>query len=141
MPRVKPFPKRAGRPAKPKPPAEKTSPVKITESALQSSILLYLEAKGYFAWRAYTGPIIRAGAGGTRVFGKNPNKGFPDVCGLLKASPGVFFAMEIKRPKTGVVSTEQAQWGKKIWENHGAWAVVHSLEEVTEFLRSAGETL
>ena len=86
------------------------------ESEIQKEIIGYLQARGFFAWNNHTKGYI--GKGGVRA--KNPRKGSPDIEAVKN---GVFYGIEVKDPKRGVVSPEQKAWLRKLKE-HGAIPII-----------------
>jgi hypothetical protein len=91
----------------------------MNEQSTQSSIIKYLEKEGH-----YVSKIIRSSKAGT-----------PDLLVCLKGS-GRFVALEVKRPKGGVVSPLQKHHIGKIQEAGGIAAVVRSVDDVKETLAS-----
>jgi len=91
----------------------------VLESGVQSKIIKWLESEGHYVAR-----IIKASKAGT-----------PDLLVCLKGS-GRFVALEVKRPKGGVVSPLQKHHIGKIQEAGGIAAVVRSVEDVKETLAS-----
>lgn len=97
------------------------------EAVMQTEIINAMTEAGYFAWRMYTGPIIR---GGGRK-GPNPAKGMPDVVAL---KDGVFYCIEVKGPQ-GQVAPHQKEWLEKA-SKYGAKSYI--VRDAHEFLVSIG---
>ena len=91
----------------------------MLESGVQSKIIKWLESEGHYVAR-----VITAGKSGT-----------PDLLVCVKDS-GRFVALEVKRPKGGVVSPLQKHHIVKIQEAGGIAAVVRSVDDVKETLAS-----
>jgi hypothetical protein len=104
------------------------------ESKIQKSILDYLKASGYVAWRNYVGPrIINKGA--QKHFIPSPMAGLPDIIGILKNIPGRMFAIEVKSSK-GELSDKQIFWTRTL-ERAGALVIItRTLDQVIEVLSS-----
>jgi Holliday junction resolvase len=89
----------------------------VLESGVQSKIIKWLESEGHYVAR-----VVKASKAGC-----------PD---LLVCAGGRFVALEVKRPKGGVVSPLQKHHIGKIQEAGGIAAVVRSVEDVKETLAS-----
>lgn len=76
----------------------KTNKIRIckeTEKSFQKRVMAYLEPLCLHVWENHTTGLIS-----TNRVTSNPNKGMPDIMGVLK--DGTFFCIELKRPsKTG----------------------------------------
>jgi len=112
--------------------AAKKALLQVPEAQILRECCHYLVALGYLWWRMPIGPIVRSSAKGT-IFTKNALKGFPDLAGISKSHPGLFWACELKRHKA---KTTEAQDG---WQSRlnasGAYAfVAHSFPEFLEKL-------
>ena len=89
----------------------------MLESGIQRKIIKWLESEGHYVAR-----VIKAGKSGT-----------PD---LLVCVRGVFVALEVKRPKGGVVSKLQKHHIEKIQKAGGLAGVVRSVADVETILSS-----
>lgn len=97
------------------------------EAVMQTEIINAMNEAGYFAWRLYTGPIIRKG--GRK--GPNPAKGMPDV---LAIKEGQLYCIEIKGPKTSL-APHQKTWLEKA-DSFGA--KVYVVRDAHDFLVGLG---
>lgn len=94
----------------------------MTEQDIQRDILDYLKIRGVEAWknhidrRRYT--VGRVGA--------------PDIIGYLPG--GRFLAIEVKRPRGGVVSQAQDEWIERAMTAGCCAFVARSLDEVVEIM-------
>ena len=76
----------------------------MREADLQKLVLDWFKLQpGYFAFRVYVGPIVRANG----RFSPNPMAGFPDIFGFDPLNQP--FSIELKSPK-GVVGPKQTKW-------------------------------
>ena len=102
----------------------KAKVLKPKESDIQAAILEWLLWNGVFAWRNYTGPILRG-------FGKtlcpNPAAGSPDIMGVLPG--GRMLGIECKTP-TGKLSPEQKHFLAHMEKNGAMVIVARSLDDV-----------
>ena len=81
----------------------------MTESELQSLILLEASKRGHRLWRSNAGTIKTKHGGVVKLF----PKGYPDLTGFRKTD-GKFVVIEVKK-STGRLSEHQkkfAEWGK-----------------------------
>lgn len=104
----------------------------MKERDILAAVKDYLNAKGYCWWRMPLGPVMQNGG----KFAKNPLKGFPDLCGILKSKKGVFFACELKQKK-GITSLSQGNWLEKL-AAAGVYAFV--ARSVDEFISKLEES-
>lgn len=107
------------------------------ERDIQKEIMDWLALWGYTHWRSYTGPVVRGGHRGSKVFfTKNPMAGYPDITGFFKGDMAhKMFVIEVKTHK-GRMSPEQKQWFKLL-ERHGVVCVLaRKLEHVIERFRA-----
>lgn len=106
------------------------------ESDFQADLLRWLKRHEIEHWRMPLGPRYVNGG----VKGKNPLKGFPDVCGLLsRRHAGQFWALELKTPGTGKIGADQAAWMVRLKAAGAPVAVVVNMAEVILFFRTLGE--
>jgi len=94
-----------------------------SEKEIQTQIVSYLKARGFFVIRNYLGPVHYHGA----KVRPNPNAGMPD---LTVIKNGITGFIEVKKPK-GIVSPKQKEWHLKAYK---AGIVVHifrSLDDCT----------
>ena len=105
----------------------------MKESGIQSDVLrwLSLQPKQVFAWRQYTGPIVR-GEKGQTFFTKNPCPGLPDIVVIIK---GRFIGLEIKQPK-GKQSPEQKSFEESISKAGGFYFIIRSLDDAIKAIES-----
>ncbi len=99
----------------------------MTESEVQSAILTWLkdeqDAGKLIYWRVPLGGVKHGGK--TK---KNPMKGMPDVCGVMKG--GLYFAIEIKDEKKGTFNQAQMDWALKLQRIGAIYLVATSLDDV-----------
>lgn len=102
-------------------------PKKPTEHEIQTDIMDWLDAKGYFFWRNNSGAVKR----GKRYirFGA---KGSPDIFVIRN---GKIWGIEVKDHR-GKLSGEQAEFLTAMQDNGGGYIIARSLEEVTLVLES-----
>jgi hypothetical protein len=97
------------------------------ESEIQKAILQLLLAKRIFVWRQNTGTVevedryVSFGARGTS-----------DILGIYPG--GRFMAIEVKRPKTGKLSTEQITFLQKVRKAGGIAMVADCVADVERLL-------
>jgi len=112
--------------------AEKKALLQVPEAQILKDCCNYLAALGYLWWRMPIGPIVRSSAKGT-IFTKNALKGFPDIAGISKSHPGLFWACELKRHKAKTTEAQDS-WQSRLLAS-GAYAfVAHSFPEFLEKL-------
>jgi len=106
------------------------------ESQIQKLVLEYLKLRGVFSWRNHTQAIIRGGGPEGIRFSKNPNKGAPDILGILPG--GLFLGIELKRPGRNP-EPEQEAWRERICAAGGVHVLARSVEDVaTALMRYLG---
>lgn len=107
--------------------AAKKALLQVPEAQILKDCCSYLAALGYLWWRMPIGPIVRSSAKG-QVFTKNALKGFPDIAGISKSHPGLFWACELKRHKA---KTTEAQdlWQSRLLASGACAFVAHSFQE------------
>lgn len=98
----------------------------VKESDIQRAILDFLQAKKILAWRCNMGAVLVSRDSKIR-FSKNPNKGIPDIGGVLQG--GRYFAIEVKRPG-GRLSPEQKGWIERLSAQGVICIVATSVEDV-----------
>lgn len=99
------------------------------EKEIQESILHYLSLKGIFAWPNKTQGTYDSKIGKFRKpTSRFWKKGVLDILGITPS--GRFFSIEVKRPKTGVVSAEQRDFIAQISARGGIAFVATSIEDV-----------
>ena len=112
--------------------AAKKALLQVPEAQILRECCNYLAALGYLWWRMPIGPIVRSSAKGT-IFTKNALKGFPDLAGISKSHPGLFWACELKRHKAKTTEAQDS-WQSRLLAS-GAYAfVAHSFPEFLEKL-------
>jgi len=112
--------------------AAKKALLQVPEAQILKDCCNYLAALGYLWWRMPIGPIVRSSAKGT-IFTKNALKGFPDLAGISKSHPGLFWACELKRHKAKTTEAQDS-WQSRLLAS-GAYAfVAHSFPEFLEKL-------
>lgn len=100
------------------------------EKHIQEAILHYLSLNGVFAWPNKTQGTYDAGRGNFRKSNSRFwKKGVADIIGITPS--GRFFAIEVKRPKKGVLSTEQKDFIAQISARGGIAFVATSIADVT----------
>lgn len=102
-----------------------------TESQIQTEILNYLRAEGFFCWKNHTGGIRKRGTA-TVV---NPNKGAPDIFAIRQ---GTFYGIEVKKPG-GKAQSHQLAWLEKLRQHGGIAIICDSVESCIEEMRGANE--
>lgn len=111
----------------------KSRAVAVLESSIQETILAWLQLQPWCdAWREYMGPVV-VHKGGKRILATNPNKGFPDIQGVLSDSR--MFVIECKSA-SGSLSPEQRDWRDRLRKRNVLWVEARSLEDVIQFFRS-----
>ena len=102
------------------------------EGKIQTAILKYLKARGYFCWRNNNGAVhdqkMNNGYGGYR---SNPSlmKGIPDI--ILIPDDGIFTGIEVKTPK-GKQSADQMLFERRCKRKNAHYYLVRSLDDVKE---------
>lgn len=115
----------------------------IPEKVIQAKILKYLETTGLLFWRQNSGmipvPTGRRKKNGNMIFRrvKLGTQGLPDIIAILKPS-GRFLGLEVKSA-TGRLRAAQIEFATKLIASGGEYAVVRSVEDVKEVLRSCSE--
>jgi len=104
----------------------------LKEGEILTSVRMWLEGNGYLFWRNALGPILRNGG---RQWTPNPMKGFPDLCIVSRARPGLLVACELKREKGGRVSAEQLLWHEALRVAGCRVIVARSLDDFVDQLR------
>lgn len=103
--------------------------VEIREGSVQAAVLAYLGQRGdCFFWRANTGGM-RQGNSFIR-FGR---KGQSDILGC-QFPGGRMFGVECKRPRGGVESKDQREFGEALRAAGGIYVLAHSVDEVAAAL-------
>lgn len=104
-----------------------------TEQQIQRAIIDYLRLKKYVVFKHHsTGSTIRDNKA---VFFKHGDRGVSDI---IACSPtGQFVAIEVKKPKGGIVSDDQHAFLKAIILNKGNAFVARSLDDVVKALKSS----
>lgn len=111
------------------------------EASVQAQVLAYLRLCGCLPVRVNSGALY----GGTTAAGKkrfvrfNSEPGCSDVlaCVPVPGRPAVFVAIEVKRPGEHA-TPEQSLFLERVRAAGGAAAVVRSVEDVRDVLRSLG---
>jgi hypothetical protein len=103
-----------------------------SESLIQKSITDWLSAKGIFWRKMHIGPVMRGSFANPR-YSANPMRGYPDLWGFVPhTTRGEMFTIEVKKPKTGKISKEQAQWFLDL-RKHGVFYIeARSLDDVIQ---------
>jgi len=101
------------------------------EGKAKSTILRYLERRGFFAWNNPSG-AVRIAPDRWLHFGK---KGSADILGCLPG--GRFLAVEVKAP-AGRLAPEQSAFMEKVRGLGGVSIVVRSFKELDQALRAEG---
>jgi hypothetical protein len=114
----------------------------MKEANTQKLIQLALSEAGYTFWRnttalAYVGRIVHKDAttitlANYQVIEAGLAVGSADLIGI--GANGVFAAIEVKRPKGGVVSPEQTRFIKAVLSRGGIAGVARSPEEALDLL-------
>lgn len=97
------------------------------ESDIRDVIFEYLQKKGHFVWRDKQ-PMRRGGGYKGAHFPES--SGVSDILGISKKN--VFFAIEIKKPKVGVVSKEQEAFLLQVNKRGGFGFVATDLRDVID---------
>jgi hypothetical protein len=105
----------------------KKTPKGPKESVIQADILNYLFWLGVFAWRNYTGPIVRGGGGKRVVFCPNPSAGAPDILGVTEK--GRLLAIEVKS-SSGKLTSEQCFYRERLTTLGAIYITARSLDDV-----------
>jgi hypothetical protein len=115
-----------------------------SEAELSRDVLAYFKFYRIFAWRMPISPVIHRKGSGVDVktfWKKNPIKGFPDYCGILRRKhKGVLFAIEAKS-KTGTPRKEQLEWISSIQLAGGKAAIIYSIAELHSLMIQWGEVI
>lgn len=101
----------------------------MKESEIQSAICEYLAIRGRCFFRLNNIPAFSRGADGSvrmRRLPKHTPRGLPDIVVVVG---GVFFGLEVKRPKT-YQSPEQKEFERWVKSHGGKYAVVRSIDDV-----------
>ena len=109
-------------------------PVTPLEKEVQNDICEYLKKGDYFFWRNNTQPVFARNNAGKMTFrsmGKYAMKGLPDIILIIQ---GIFIGIEVKREGINELRPEQESFKKKCEVNNTNYIVVHSLQEVKEYL-------
>lgn len=120
-----------------------TKPVKpALEGSVQADIreALGLEPDLYLMRNAqWEGHIFDERAGKGRYVKAGLPTGSADLVGILRLASGIglFFALEVKRAKGGVMSDEQHAWGALVRFKGGFYSAVRSVEEAKTALARA----
>lgn len=105
----------------------------LLESQIKTSILEFLSIHGIFCWNTPSTGIYDPSRGKFRARrGRFQIKGVSDILGILP--DGRFLAIEVKRPKGGRVSPDQAFFVEKIRQSGGVAGVCRSIDEVRYLL-------
>lgn len=107
----------------------------MKEADVQKACLDYLRAKGIFCWKNHSGGIYDPKRGVFRTIG---TKGVSDILGIIPKKTqnglvGRFLACEVKMPK-GKTTEAQEAFLEEIDRNGGLAMIVHSVEELEQFL-------
>lgn len=99
------------------------------EKDIQREICDWLAFNRYFFWRSNNFPALgrpdKSGQMRFRALPKYTPKGLPDI---LVLHEGEFLGLEVKRPQASL-REEQIEFGEKIREHGGHYAVVRHLDE------------
>jgi hypothetical protein len=106
------------------------------ETIIQRDIIAMLKSNFVFCWRNYMGPVFFAG-GAAR---KNPNKGMPDIAGIIPDSNGRIFFIEVKTEK-GKLSDEQTTWMLKLRDKGVIVLIARSVLDVQQEFNKIGISL
>ena len=94
----------------------------LQEHEIQTQIIKYLKAKGYFFWRNNVGKK------------KNMHFGLKGSADLEGVTPnGIFFAIEVKDHR-GLLSVEQLMFSQKVENNNAIYILARCLEHVSMIL-------
>lgn len=103
--------------------------VELREGSVQAAVLAYLGQRGdCFFWRQNTGGAQLGGQ-----FVRFGIKGASDVFAIMGPS-GRFVAIECKRPKGGVESKAQRQFGESVRAVGGIYVLARSVADVVAAL-------
>lgn len=105
------------------------------EKETQNLICEWLDVKGFFFWRSNNVPVFAMSGSGYRTFRKLPKytpKGLPDI---IIVHHGKFIGVEVKREGMKM-RPEQETFLKKVIANGGYYCLVHSLQDLENFLYS-----
>jgi hypothetical protein len=105
------------------------------ESEVQRQILRYLTTARIFHWRANTG-AMKGEYNGRKRFVRFGSPGVSDILGILPG--GRFLAIEVKRPRLGRLTADQAAFQANVRTAGGLAVCVCSVEELRIELRAAG---
>ena len=106
------------------------STVTTPEGDIQRKILQHLKKQGVYCWRNNTTGIYDQKL---KTYRTSPYalKGVADILGILP--DGKLLAIEVKTKK-GVVSQDQALFGRRIRENNGVYIIARSVSDVSDAL-------
>jgi hypothetical protein len=103
----------------------------MSESVTQTAILDWLKRQQdvgkLIYWRVPLGGVRHGG-----VTKKNPMKGMPDVCGVLRG--GRYFAIEVKDDVKCAFNRDQVDWALKLQKIGALYLVATTLEDVVKAL-------
>lgn len=102
-----------------------------SEHDIQNSILEYLNATGWLAWRHNSG-MISTGEGKYRRMIRMGTAGMPDVFAVKKNYP--LLGIEVKKPKNKP-TVAQERMLTELREHGAATIVAHSVDEVERFIK------
>jgi hypothetical protein len=113
----------------------------VLESDIQREICDYLDKKGLFFWRSNNVPALGRNGVNFRRLPKYTPKGLPDI---MAVRGGIFYAIEVKRPKVAKkqggfraatkLTSEQYEFGEGLIINGGKYVVVRSLDDLKKEL-------
>lgn len=105
------------------------------EGVIQEDILAWLRGRrDLLVIRMHMGPVLNCGRKTP-----NPNKGFPDIFGVLPGRLGRMFAIEVKAPGEKL-EPKQAEWRDKLVGVGVQYIVARSMRDAVVGLAS-GENL
>ena len=105
------------------------------EAKVQQDVLNWLTLQPrsqLFAWRNYTGPVVRGNPKkGKTFFTPNPCPGAPDIEIILN---GRYIGLECKSPK-GVQSDAQKTFEYEVKRNGGFYFIIRSLKDAMDVIK------
>jgi hypothetical protein len=115
----------------------------ILESDVQRAICDWLNNKGLFFWRSNNVPALGRSGQNFRRLPKYTPRGLPDIMVIYK---GIFYAIEVKRPKVAKkqggfraatkLTPEQAEFGEGVVLNGGNYIIARSVEDILKYFPS-----
>jgi hypothetical protein len=108
-----------------------------TEDEVLKGILVEVSRRGFLVWRNNSGALFETFPvgmlNGRQVFGRGRlvrfgQEGTPDVIGFCRKC-GLFLGIEAKRPKGGVVSDGQLNFGAQCQPSHAIYGIARTVAE------------